>query len=154
MESLLIENFAFVSICMQSVLAVALFEIEAEAPSWFAYDGSLIISTVQDIMQNLSNYSLSQLHTLEAQVIEELKKRHFLGISQAREQILHIARGAGISVDELLSGKAPKESKPGSVPVKYRHPDEPTHQWSGRGRQPAWVKDWIASGKSLDEARV
>jgi DNA-binding protein H-NS len=105
-------------------------------------------------VQKLSSYSLSQLRTLEAQVVEELKKRHFLGISQAREQILHIARGAGISVDELLSGKVPKESKSGSIAVKYRHPDEPTHQWSGRGRQPAWVKDWIASGKSLDEAKV
>jgi DNA-binding protein H-NS len=105
-------------------------------------------------MQKLSNYSLSQLRNLEAQVVEELKKRHFLGVSQAREQILHIARGAGISVDELLSGKVPKESKSGSVPVKYRHPDEPTHQWGGRGRQPAWVKEWIASGKSLDDAKV
>jgi DNA-binding protein H-NS len=105
-------------------------------------------------MRNLSNYSLSQLRTLEVQVVEELKKRHFLGISQAREQILHIARGAGISVDELLSGKAPKESKSGFVPVKYRHPDEPTHQWSGRGRQPAWVKEWIASGKSIDKTKV
>ena len=105
-------------------------------------------------MQKLSIYSISQLRALEAEVVEELKKRHFLGISEAREQILHIARGAGISVDELLSGKVPKESKSGSIAVKYRHPDEPTHQWSGRGRQPAWVKDWIASGKSLDEAKV
>lgn len=105
-------------------------------------------------MQNLSNFSLSQLRALEVQVVEELKKRHFLGISQAREQILHIARGAGISVDELISGKTPKESKAGSVPAKYRHPDEPGHQWSGRGRQPAWVKAWIASGKSLDDTKV
>jgi DNA-binding protein H-NS len=105
-------------------------------------------------MQNLSKYSLFQLRTLEVQVVEELKKRHFLGISQAREQILHIARGAGISVDELLSAKVPKESKSGSVPIKYRHPDEPSHQWSGRGRQPTWVNDWIASGKSLTEAKV
>lgn len=106
------------------------------------------------IMQNLSNYSLSQLRTLQAKVVDELNKRHFLGISQAREQILHIARGAGIPVNELLSGRGPKQSKSGTVPVMYCHPDEPTHQWSGRGRLPAWVKDWIASGKSLDEAKV
>ena len=62
-------------------------------------------------MQDLSNYSLSQLRTLEAQIVEELKKRHFLGVSQAREQILHIARGAGLSVKELLAGKGPKEPK-------------------------------------------
>jgi DNA-binding protein H-NS len=119
-----------------------------------AYYGNVPILPTYILMQKLSDYSLSQLRTLEAQVEEELKKRHFLGISQAREQILHIARGAGISVDELLSGKPPKDSQRGPVPVKYRDPNEPTHQWSGRGRQPAWVKDWIASGKSIDETKV
>lgn len=116
--------------------------------------GVRLILLVKTTMQKLSNYSLSQLRTLEAEIVEELKMRHFLGISQAREQILHIARGAGISVDELLSGIVPKESKSGSIPVKYRHPDEPTYKWSGRGRQPAWMKELIASGKSLDEAKV
>lgn len=62
-------------------------------------------------MQDLSKYSLSQLRKLEAQVGEELKKRHFLGISQAREQILHIARNAGLSIDDVLSTKAAKGKK-------------------------------------------
>lgn len=57
--------------------------------------GVRLILLVKTTMQKLSNYSLSQLRTLEAEIVEELKKRHFLGISQAREQILHIARGAG-----------------------------------------------------------
>ncbi|MDN4039815.1 hypothetical protein [Massilia sp. YIM B02443] len=63
------------------------------------------------MMQDLSKYSLSQLRKLEAQVGEELKKRHFLGISQAREQILHIARNAGLSIDDVLSTKAAKGKK-------------------------------------------
>jgi DNA-binding protein H-NS len=105
-------------------------------------------------MQDLSKYSIAQLRALEVQVIDELKTRHFLGISQAREQILHIARSAGISVEDLLSTKAPKIRKQSTVKVKYRNPDDPTQQWSGRGRQPAWVKDWIESGKSLEEARA
>jgi DNA-binding protein H-NS len=105
-------------------------------------------------MQDLSNYSLSQLRTLEAQIVEELKKRHFLGVSQAREQILHIARGAGLSVKDLLAGKGPKEPKSDARKAKYRHPDDVTKQWSGRGRQPGWVKDWVAAGKSLDDAKI
>lgn len=105
-------------------------------------------------MQDLSNFSLSQLRKLDAQVAEELKKRHFLGISQAREQILHIAQSAGISVDELISGKRPRFSKGQPIPAKYRHPKNPELQWSGRGRQPAWVKAWTASGKNLDEIKI
>lgn len=105
-------------------------------------------------MQDLSHHSLSQLRTLEAQVVEELKKRHFLGVSQAREQILHIARGAGLSVKELLAGKGPKEPKAEPREAKFRHPDDSAKQWSGLGRQPGWVKDWLAAGRSLDDAKI
>jgi DNA-binding protein H-NS len=108
----------------------------------------------RNIMQDLSRYSLSQLRTLEAQIVEELKKRHFLGVSQAREQILHIARGAGLSVKELLAGKSPKEPKSSPREAKFRHPDDAAKQWSGRGRQRGWVKDWLAAGKSLDDTKV
>lgn len=105
-------------------------------------------------MHDFSNYSLSQLQTLEVQIAEELKKRHFLSISQAREQILHIAQSAGLSVKELLSGKPSNASKGQPASVKYRHPDDPTLQWSGRGRQPGWVKAWTSSGKKLEETKV
>jgi DNA-binding protein H-NS len=115
---------------------------------------SNFLAFFRNIMQDLSHYSLSQLRTLEVQIVEELKKRHFLGVSQAREQILHIARGAGLSVEELLAGKGPKEPKSGSREAKFRHPDDASKQWSGRGRQPSWLKDWLAAGKSLDDTKV
>lgn len=105
-------------------------------------------------MQDLSKISIAQLRALEVQVIDELKTRHFLSISKAREQILHIAQSAGISVKELLATKASKTPKQSTVAVKYRNPNDPTQQWSGRGRQPAWVKAWIASGKSVEEAKA
>lgn len=105
-------------------------------------------------MLDLSKYSIAQLRALEVQVIEELKTQHFLSISKAREQILHIARSAGMSEKELLALKAPKTPKGGTVAAKYRNPDDPAQQWTGRGRQPAWVKAWIESGKSLEDIKA
>lgn len=105
-------------------------------------------------MHDLSKYSLAQLRALEVQVIDELKTQHFLSISKAREQILHIARNAGLSEKQLRAIKVAKTSKQGNVYVKYRNPEDPKQQWSGRGRQPAWVKAWIASGKSLEDAKA
>ena len=105
-------------------------------------------------MQDLSKYSIAQLRALEVQIIEEMKTQHFLSISKAREQILHIARSAGMSEKELLAIRAPKTPKQSTVKAKYCNPDNPTQQWSGRGRQPAWVKTWIESGKSLEDAKV
>lgn len=105
-------------------------------------------------MQDLSKYSIPQLQALEAAVIEELKSRHFLSVSQAREQILHIARNAGISVAQLVAIKSPKSSKASPVALKYRNPNNAAQQWSGRGRQPAWVKECIEVGMSLDQTRI
>lgn len=105
-------------------------------------------------MQDLSNLSLAQLRKLDADVAEELKKRRFLGISQAREQILHIARSAGLSVKDLVSSKPVKEQAREPAATKFRHPDDATKQWSGRGRKPAWVKEWTESGKKLEDAKV
>ncbi|NNG23843.1 H-NS histone family protein [Telluria aromaticivorans] len=105
-------------------------------------------------MHDLSKYSLAQLRALEVQVIDELKTQHFLSISKAREQILHIARNAGLSEMQLRAIKVPKMPKQGTAQVKYRNPEDPNQQWSGRGRQPAWVKAWVASGKPLEDAKT
>lgn len=38
--------------------------------------------------------------------------------------------------------------------VAYRHPDNADMCWSGRGRKPKWVENWLAEGGSLDELAV
>ena len=105
-------------------------------------------------MQDLSTYSLAKLRALEVQVIDELKSRHFLSVSKAREQILHIAQSAGISVKDLMSGKSAPRAKSAPVAAKFRNPDDASQEWSGRGRQPNWIKAWTASGKSIDDTKI
>lgn len=35
--------------------------------------------------------------------------------------------------------------------MRYRHPTNPGQTWTGRGRRPAWVNEWLAGGGSLDD---
>ncbi|ETX14051.1 hypothetical protein OCH239_05270 [Roseivivax halodurans JCM 10272] len=59
------------------------------------------------------------------------------------------AREMGFSLAELTGGSAGAEK--GTVnPPKYQHPENPELTWTGRGRQPAWIKERLAEGKSLD----
>ena len=45
--------------------------------------------------------------------------------------------------------------KPGGRPeVCYRNPDQPAQAWTGRGKPPRWVTEWVQSGKSLEALRV
>jgi DNA-binding protein H-NS len=105
-------------------------------------------------MQDLSTYSIAKLRALEVQVIDELKSRHFLSVSKAREQILHIAQSAGISVKDLMSGKSAPRAKSAPAGAKFRNPDDASQEWSGRGRQPNWIKAWMASGKSIEDTKI
>ena len=43
-----------------------------------------------------------------------------------------------------------KKDKPPSV-IKYRNPAKPEQGWSGHGRRPQWVLDWLAQGKPIEE---
>lgn len=42
----------------------------------------------------------------------------------------------------------------GRPEVAYRNPNDMMQTWTGRGKPPRWVTDWVGSGKSLDALRV
>jgi len=100
---------------------------------------------------DLSNMSLGDLRNLQEQIKQEMKKREQQEVQKAREQILAIAQSVGVPLKDLITTS---RGKSGSVAVRYRHPDNANQQWTGRGRQPKWVKEWVEGGKSLDKLRV
>lgn len=104
---------------------------------------------------DLSNMSVGDLRNLQEQIKQEMKKREAQEVQKAREQILAIAQSVGVPLKDLLAtaGRG-SASKGSSVAVRYRHPDNASQQWTGRGRQPKWVKEWVEGGKSLDKLRV
>lgn len=38
--------------------------------------------------------------------------------------------------------------------VAYRHPGDLGLAWTGRGKPPRWVTDWVQGGKSLEALQV
>lgn len=102
----------------------------------------------------LSNLSVSELRKLEEKIKQEMKKRERQDMVKAREQILAIAQSVGVPLKDLLASGARTKPATSEVQVRYRNPGDQSQQWTGRGRQPKWVKDWLGSGKSLDLLRV
>jgi DNA-binding protein H-NS len=108
---------------------------------------------------NLSDYNLSELKGLQADIEKEIKSRQQQEVVKAREQILSIAQGLGVSVEELLAnggGKAKSNGKNNGkkVQAQYGNPADAAQTWTGRGRQPKWVVEALAAGKSLDDFRI
>jgi DNA-binding protein H-NS len=103
-------------------------------------------------MMDLSKLSASDLRDLQEQLAQELSKREHEEVNKAREQILAIAHSVGIPLKDLITSSPRARQRKGVT--RYRHPANASLQWSGRGRQPRWIKEWLASGHPLDGLRA
>lgn len=102
---------------------------------------------------DISNISLAELKSLLTQIPKEIERREKEEKIKARKEIEAFAAERGFSLSELL-GDAPAKKERTPVAVKYKHPSDATLAWTGRGRQPKWVVDFLASGGSLTQLAV
>jgi DNA-binding protein H-NS len=102
---------------------------------------------------DLSGLSVKDLRVLQEQVKHEIKKREREDVVKAREQILAIAESVGLPLKDII-GSNLRTKTATTVAVRYRHPSDASLQWTGRGRQPKWVKDWVESGQALAALQV
>ncbi len=106
----------------------------------------------KDLAQvDLHSMSLDELKRLQKDVakaiddFEARRRREALAAVEAK------ASEMGFTLSELTGASPVKKGGKDKQPPKYRHPENPAITWSGRGRQPAWIKEGLAAGKSLDD---
>jgi DNA-binding protein H-NS len=71
--------------------------------------------------------------------------------SALRDNAAALAEATGCPVEQVLESLIPKTGRPArklavveapkTERVKYRHPENSELTWSGRGKQPGWLKD-------------
>ena len=94
---------------------------------------------------NLEKMSLEELNTLQKEVQNAIANFEKRKRAEAKAALEAVAKEHGMSLNEIL-GATSKTSR-AAVSPKYRNPADPSQTWSGRGRQPAWFKEAIESGK-------
>ena len=103
---------------------------------------------------DLSALTVVELRDLQQQIPAELKRRE----AQDKVKILNEARAfvkaRGYALEELLGKEVKAKGPTGKVRVKYRHPNNAAQEWTGRGRQPKWVAEWLAAGGTLEALTV
>lgn len=113
----------------------------------------------------LAKLSLTELRRLQSRVETEIRRRSDSARRDLLKKVQKMAAEEGLSLSDLLgnapasdekqtSGKRKTKAtgkKNGQSVVKYRHPENPAIGWSGRGRKPQWVIDWLAQDKPLTE---
>lgn len=102
---------------------------------------------------DLSSLSSAELKDLLEQIPLEIKRREKKEKADALKAIEILAAERGFKLEELLE-TAPAKKERAPVPVKYRHPTNPELSWTGRGRQPKWVVEFITAGGTLEKLSV
>ena len=104
---------------------------------------------------DLKNLNVEQLEDLIRRArarIEEVKDEM---VNKLRDELAARAKAHGFDISELFGGRGKGKARAKStVKPKYRNPANADQTWSGRGRQPAWVKEALAKGKKMDDLAV
>lgn len=101
---------------------------------------------------DISNLSVQELETLKTRLPGEIERRRNEVRSDAIKKVEEFAKSLGFTVEDLFGGRGRKSNKDGRVKVaaKFRHPTNTGLTWTGRGRKPAWVEEYLQSGKLED----
>lgn len=91
-----------------------------------------------------------QMAALQAQIEREKGK------AKAKDEVEALAKKLGYTIAELFGSVSASPAKKNSnrKQDKYQNPENLRQRWSGETAKPQWVKDWEASGKSIEECRI
>ena len=103
---------------------------------------------------DLSALTVAQLRDLQQQIPAELKRRESQEKLNILSEVRAFAKARGYALEDLVGKDAKVKAGGGKVKAKYRHPKDASLEWTGRGRQPRWVVEWLAGGGALEALAI
>lgn len=101
---------------------------------------------------NLEKLSIPELNELQVKITKEIAQRKIDEKQKLISDVAAMVEARGFALDDIIGGaKTTKKGQRKPASIKYRNPQNADMTWSGRGRQPAWVKEWLAQGKPVDQ---
>ena len=107
----------------------------------------------------LEKLDIDELRALRGRVDVAIREYSVRKRREAQAAAEEAIRVHGFSSLKELMGSRSRGGKHGTKTAApepaavYRHPDDPSKTWSGRGRRPGWVNEALDAGRSLDDLR-
>lgn len=99
---------------------------------------------------DLAGMSLADLKKLQKSVDKAIETYQDRQRKEAFAAAEAKAREMGFTLADLVSAPTKKRAVTVSPP-KYRHPENPDVTWTGRGRQPDWIKSALTEGHTKED---
>lgn len=109
---------------------------------------------------DLKSMTRKELEKLKVNVEKALTKLAEKDKKAALAAAEKAAAAHGFSLSEITGEAAPakkRKAKTGHKTIsapKYKNPADATQTWTGKGRQPAWFKDALASGTTPEALEI
>jgi len=100
-------------------------------------------------LASLEQATGEQLKEWQNAISSEIQKRQTKERAEARKKIREIAEAHGIDLAKMTTGTTHKRTE-----GKYRNPNDQFSTWSGIGRKPKWVTEWLAAGNELADLEI
>ena len=99
---------------------------------------------------DLESSSIDDLWSLHEQVTSTLVRRIAQEKAKLEERLRRLERSdMAMSHDNGIGRNRTRRFYPKVLP-KYQNPKNPAERWSGRGKQPRWVRVQLKAGKKLE----
>ena len=99
---------------------------------------------------DLDAMSLNELRDLRNKVERAITSYEDRRRKTALAAVEMAAREHGFNLSELAGMKATRSK----IAAKYVNPADAAQTWSGRGRKPRWVQEYLDSGRSIDDLAI
>lgn len=110
---------------------------------------------LEQIESAVQSLDLNDLEKAKRIIEREHKRREKESRKQAQAEMKAVAEKYGLSLNEIVAGQGKTASgSKGKVPAKYSHPDDSDKTWTGRGRRPHWVQNWLDEGGNLEDLKI
>lgn len=113
------------------------------------------MSSFDEVVNQIHGFTVVELKNLSMMLPSMISKKEAEARQALRNEIEKFANERGFKLSDLVSSEkntSDRVRKPAKI--KYRHPDNATLTWTGRGRQPKWVALFLENGGQLEQLSV
>lgn len=104
---------------------------------------------------NLNSLSPDQLEALISNARSQLEHSRSRQVEEVRGKIEALLHSSGLTLAEVFPRFGGKSRAKAAVAPKYRHPEDPSQTWSGRGKRPLWLVALLKKrGVTLDSLLI
>jgi DNA-binding protein H-NS len=93
---------------------------------------------------NFDSMDMDELWSLHEQLTSTLTRKIAEEKAKLEERLSRLQNPSS-----AISSDQPRRAYPKVLP-KYQNPKDPAEKWSGRGKQPLWVRAQLKAGKKLE----